>query len=180
MTLSQCPNIAEVTLRDNQPNVACTEHREWAIEYILDLRPTVVILSHSVFAALADEDADREAAWRDGLTTIVQRVQASGAEVVILGAPPGSANLQSCATTVSNPTDCVQGPAEWFTNQRIIEHQVAVATGAKAIDPEAWFCLDLRCPSFIGTSPVYGDGVHLTAAYSTRIGPDVVAAILAA
>ena len=179
LTMSQCPNITEVTLRDNQPNVACTEHREWAVDYILDVRPTMVVLSHSFFAALADEDRDRMAAWRDGLTAIVQQIQASGAQIVILGAPPGSANLQTCATTVSSPTDCVQGPAEWFTNQRIVEHQVASATGVKAIDPEPWFCLDYRCPSFIGTSPVYGDGVHLTEEYSTRIGPDVVAAILA-
>jgi peptidoglycan/LPS O-acetylase OafA/YrhL len=179
LTMAQCPNIMEVTLRDNQPNVACAEHRDWAIDYVRDQRPALVILSDSFLARLADEKIDRTTAWRNGLTTIVQQIKSSGAQVVILSAPPGSANLQTCATTVNNPTDCVQGPADWFQQQRAIEGQVSDATGVKFIDPEPWFCLNSRCPSFIGSSPVYGDGVHMTAEYSTRIGPDVVAAMLA-
>ena len=179
LTMTQCPNITEMTLQDNQPNVACAEHREWAIAHILDVRPTLVILSHSTFAALADDDMDRSTAWRDGLTTIVRQVPGIGRPRGDPRGSAGAANLQSCATTVNNPTDCVPGTRGVVHNQRIIEHQVASATGIKAIDPEAWFCLDQRCPSFIGTTPVYGDGAHMTAEYSTRIGPDVVASILA-
>lgn len=65
-----------------------------------------------------------------------------------------------------------------FRDQIALESRVAKSAGVKAIDPEAWFCVDQRCPAVVGNVPAYADGEHLTAEYSTKIGPAVVAAIL--
>jgi hypothetical protein len=177
LTFGLCPNITTMTLFNGEPFDACPEHREWAIERILEQRPNVVVLSHSWRAQLED-GADRPQLYGDGLTQVVRRVQASGAEVVILGAPPGSESLQTCPTGLNRPTDCLRGPADTFFPQMESERLVAAATGVRAIDPEQWFCIDGVCPTFVGNTPVYGDGQHLTAEYARRIAPDLVTAIL--
>ena len=177
LTFGLCPNITALTLFANEPFDGCPEHREWAIERILEQRPTVVVLSHSWRAQLQD-GADRREIYQDGLTQVVRRVQASGAQVVILGAPPGSESLQTCPTGLNGPADCLRGPAESFVPQVESERLVAAATGVRAIDPQEWFCHEGLCPTFVGNTPVYGDGQHLTAEYARRIAPDLVTAIL--
>ncbi len=177
LTAGLCPNITELTLFDDQPYTACVEHRDWAIDHIVATRPDVVVLSHSWRAQL-QRGADRETLYQDGLRDVVRRVQASGAEVVVLGAPPGSASLQVCPTSLNGPDDCLRGPAATFDDQVASERLVAAATGARAIDPEQWFCLDDLCPTFVGSTAVYADGKHVTREYAERIAPDLVAAIL--
>jgi hypothetical protein len=66
-----------------------------------------------------------------------------------------------------------------FTEQRSIEQQVAQDTGATYVDPERWFCVDGRCPAVVGNTPVFADGLHMTAEYSTEIGAQLATAVLA-
>ncbi|MGY2127585.1 acyltransferase family protein [Blastococcus sp. SYSU DS0617] len=178
MTFGLCPNVTATTLYGARSHTACAEHREWAIEHILENPPTLVVLAHSWRAELK-RGSDTAAIHREGLEAVVRRVQASGAEVVILGAPPGADSLLTCPTGLNGPDDCLRGPADIFEAQIASEREVAAATDVRAIDPEQWFCVEDRCPTFVGRTPVYADGQHLTAEYSELIGPHVVAAILA-
>ena len=172
-----CPNVLATTLLFDQPFTMCAEHREWALERIEQTLPDLVVLSNAYNAPLADDTADRATVWRDGLTTMVRRIQQTGARVVVLARPPGSANLQSCAG-VGAPADCAGSPGDDFREQVTNEAAVAAATGATAIDPQRWFCVDTICPAFVGRTPVYADGVHLTAEYARKIGPVLAAAVL--
>ena len=171
-----CPNVTATPVF-GVPFTACTAHREWALERIRENPPELVLLAHSWRADLVDV-TDKAAAYHDGLADVVRRVQASGARVVVLGAPPGSGNLMTCATALNGPDECLRGPAETFDDQVESEREVAVETGARAIDPEQWFCIDDLCPAVVGSTPVYFDGHHLTAEYARRIAPELVAAIL--
>ena len=177
LSFGVCPNITAVPVFGGVPWTACTEHRAWALERILADPPDLVVLAHSWRADLVDEP-DKAAAYHEGLIDVVRQVQASGARVVLLAAPPGSGDLQSCATALNGPDDCLRGPAERFDDQVESEQQVAAETGVRAIDPEQWFCIDDLCPAVVGSTPVYFDGHHLTAEYARRIAPEVVTAIL--
>jgi hypothetical protein len=73
----------------------------------------------------------------------------------------------------------VQEPPRRFLQQVAIEQDVARTTGALHVDPERWFCADDRCPAVVGSTPVYADGLHMTAEYAERIAPEVGAAVLA-
>jgi hypothetical protein len=176
--MGRCPNVETMTLAGGQPFTECMEHRRWALGHIAETGPDLVVLSNAYDAVLADESLDRTTVFRDGLTSIVQQIRATGARVVVLGAPPGSANLQSCAGGLSDPGDCAAAPSRSYLGSLATEAEVAGATGATAIDPQRWFCADDLCPSFVGSTPVYADGVHMTAEYSTKIGPAVAAALL--
>jgi hypothetical protein len=177
--MGQCPNITAMTMQDNQPFTACAEHRDWALGYVQQTHPDLVVLSNVYNAVLADGDADRPTVWRDGLTSVIEQVQRSGARVVVLSSPPGGANLQTCATSLSSPTDCVRPPTETWQQYAGLEEQVAAATKAGYVDPEDWFCVQGQCPAVVGSTPVYADGVHMTAEYSTKIADEVADALLA-
>jgi peptidoglycan/LPS O-acetylase OafA/YrhL len=180
LTMGQCPNIDAMTLYKKEPFQECADHREWALQHIAETRPELVVLSDTYDTELADATADKATVWREGLTSVVREAQQSGARVVLLTAPPAGANLQTCATTLSAPTDCVQSVPRRFTEQSAIEQQVAADTGATHVDPERWFCVDSRCPAVVGNTPVFADGLHMTAEYAERIGDQLAAAVLAA
>jgi hypothetical protein len=173
----QCPNITAMTVLNGEPYSRCVRHRDWAIDYIVETRPQLVVLSNAWTATLLDQSVDRATAYGDGLADVVRRLQPSGAKIVLMGAPPGSANLQDCPTGLNGPDDCLQGPVDTFATQAATEQQVAAATGALAIDPEQWFCINGLCPTIVGSTPVYFDGRHITVEYAEKIGPEVVAAI---
>ena len=179
LTMGQCPNIDAPTLYRNRTFVECAEHRDWALQFIAETKPDLVVLSDTYDTDLADPAADKEQVWRAGLTTVVERVRASGARVVLLTAPPAGASLQTCATPFNGPVDCIQGPPGRFRTQLAIESDVAAATGAAHVDPERWFCIERRCPAVVGATPVFADGLHMTAEYARKIGPAVVEAVLA-
>ena len=177
LSYGQCPNITAMTVLNGEPYTGCVEHRDWAIDHIVETRPDLVVLTNAWTATLLDESVDRPTAFRQGLTDVVGRLQASGARIVLLSAPPGSANLQKCPTALNGPGDCLEGPVDTYATQVATERQVAAATGVEAIDPEPWFCINALCPSVIGTTPVYFDGRHITVEYAEQIGPDLVAAL---
>jgi hypothetical protein len=177
LSYGQCPNITAMTVLNGKEYDGCVEHRDWAIDYIVETRPDLVVLSNAWTATLLDDSLDRPTAYGTGLTEVIQRLQPSGARIVSLSAPPGSANLQTCPTALNGPDDCLDGPVDNFRTQVATEAQVAAATGTTAIDPEQWFCIDGRCPAVIGSTPVYFDGRHITVEYAERIGPDVVASL---
>jgi len=176
--MGQCPNITALTLADDKPFTACAQHRDWALDYIDQTKPDLVVLSNVYTAELVDAQADRPAVWRAGLTSIVTRVQQSGARVVLLSSPPGTANLQTCATALSRPADCATAPSATWQTYSTIEADVAAATHADHVDPLDWFCLHDLCPAVVGSTPVYADGVHLTAEYATKISAQLGAALL--
>ncbi|SDM00900.1 Peptidoglycan/LPS O-acetylase OafA/YrhL, contains acyltransferase and SGNH-hydrolase domains [Geodermatophilus siccatus] len=178
LSMGRCPNVLEMTLVGGQPFTECSDHRQWALGWIAQNSPDLVVLSNAYDAELADPALDRTAVFRDGLTSMVRQIQASGARVVVLGAPPETGNLQSCANGLSEPADCAESPSRSYLASLSIEAEVAEATGATAVDPQRWFCVDDLCPPFVGGTPVFADGVHMTAEYSERIGGSVAEALL--
>ena len=178
LTDGDCPNITAPTVLRGELNTKCAEHRDWAIDYVVRTRPALVVLTNTWKSELQDTSADRATVFGQGLADVVRRLQPSGAKIVILTAPPGSADLRSCPTALNGPADCVGSPAGTFATQVATEQRVAAETGVRAIDPEQWFCVESRCPSVVGSTAVYFDGGHITAEWARRIAPQVVGATL--
>jgi hypothetical protein len=166
-----------MTMMNGEPFTRCVRHRDWAIDYINEIRPTLVVLSNAWTATLQDESLAPATAYHDGLIDIIARLAPSGARIVIMGGPPGSANLQECPTALNGPDDCLQSPKATFATEVATEARVAAETGVTAIDPEPFFCIGGLCPAVIGSTPVYFDGAHITVEYAERISADVIAAI---
>ena len=177
LTRNQCPAPAVLLYRERpqKPYEECVDHREWALSQVRALSPDLVVVSNSVTMVdkqVAEPEGDeRYARWRAGMAETLRALEEAAGEVVVLGAPPRSGNLQECVTRISEPGDCTEPvPGEWRA-VRDAEQAAAREAGAAYVDPERWFCADGRCPAVVGSTPVYTDGRHLTEAYSRRLAP---------
>lgn len=183
LTRNQCPAASVLFFRDRpeEPFTKCAEHTRWAIEQVAALDPELVLVANDV--SLVDKQVEqppgdlRFARWRDGMITTLRALDAAGGEVVLLGAPPRTGNLQSCVTRVSDPGDCTEALSPTWQGVNAAQQAAAAATGTTYVDPQRWFCLAGRCPAIVGSTPVHTDGKHLTAAYARRLAPYLAPAL---
>jgi hypothetical protein len=179
LTRNQCPlpRLGFWRERPAQRFTACDEHKDWAFGRVRDLRPDLVLASNST--TMLDHQqgepsgAARFPSWRTGMTRTLEELVPYAGRLVVLTPPPRAGNLQSCVTRSSRPVDCTtQVPADWL-DLRSAELAAAAAAGAEHVDVEELFCAAGRCPAVVGSTPVYTDGRHLTAAYARRLAPQL-------
>jgi hypothetical protein len=182
LTLQQCPAVNISVMKDkgadgNAPSYPeCDQHHEWVKNYLAGLHPDMIIMSsvQETVLRLASDVKGQDAvdAWAEATGETLNQFGPLAQKVVLLGAPPKGKVLPWCATTINTPKDCV---AELTAEQ--IEAQSAEFKAASAgpdnissIDTTSWFCdRDNRCPSFVGDTPVFADGGHLTETYSKML-----------
>jgi hypothetical protein len=104
----------------------------------------------------------------------VQRLAAPGRTVAVVAATPRTGNLQSCATRLASPQDCVREVDDTWTALAAADQTAAEAAGATWVDPAGWLCGTAaqdarRCPAAVDGTPVAFDGTHLTATASRRL-----------
>ena len=158
------------------PYPECPAFRDWSVQRIGELAPDLLVMASFRYdPALASgargETADAE--WSEGTRRIHEALAGKAGRTVVLAAPPEAKDPAQCATRFSTPGDC--------ENRLPADHQSRMALESAAagqanpnvewVDTTAWFCLDGRCPAFVGTVPLYADAYHLSAAGSRELAP---------
>ena len=186
LTMQECPPFdAETDHFAGDAYPECGEFRDYTAKKVKKLDPDLVVLvsSYTYADRAMSSGATGTAAFEEieeGFTRTAERLSAPGRVVVLLGPPPGAGNLLECVTKISSPADCERDiPGTWY-DMTDLEQRVAEASGAEYVDPRPWFCVDQYCPGFVGTTPVYADGGHLTIEYSEQLGEVVFDALFAA
>lgn len=133
----------------------CAGRPNEAVSAINRLRPDVVFVSGLLSVA--------------GAKSELAKIQ-TNAKVVFLPGPPGDADVRSCYTKLSQPSDCISVVQSGWARH---EQDLAVNLQAVFLDPTPWFCYFSSCPSFAGAIPTKMDGRHMTAEYALRIAPVV-------
>jgi peptidoglycan/LPS O-acetylase OafA/YrhL len=159
LTLRQCANLRDVV------SPGCAGHQDWALEQVRRLRPSLVVMSARY------QGSQSAIEWRDGTTRMIAAVAPYTKKVVLLSPPPGTGNLQSCYTRLSEPQDCAAAVSDRWRTYAGAELQAATAGHAVFVDSRQWFCVADRCPAVVADLPVLFDGRHLTAVYAAAIAP---------
>lgn len=177
-TLQQCPAVnVQVLNGDKLQHAECDEFRNWAFAKIRDLRPDAVFLAslHSAALASGATGGSFEAEWRAGAKDTYEQIAGEGTQIVVLGSPPIGKELSTCLTRNSVPADCVSDTHPQYLGVSEANREAAKSAGIKAnvevLETTSWFCADTKCPAFVGSTPVYADGYHLTSAYATFLVP---------
>jgi peptidoglycan/LPS O-acetylase OafA/YrhL len=179
LTLEQCPfPQVEVEKGDGSPHTECDDFRKWTQEQVAAIHPDLVVISSatSTLGRLVGQPPDGAALelWKPGMAAALDGLTGHADKVVVLAAPPNTGNLLKCATQLSVPADCEGTPSDRY-NALVNTEQTAVqakGAGFEYVATEPWFCSAAgRCPSFIGNSPVFVDGGHLTDVFAKRLGP---------
>ena len=180
LTLGHCPTWNVSVMMDGVNFTECDEQHAWVQSYLTEHQPSLVVLSSAAYLADSLSSENTGAAMvteiSDGLRAVIASAQASEARVFVLGSPPGSENLQTCVKPDATPDNC-WGPSVDSGLVTTAEADTAKSMGATYIDVVRWFCEYGHCPAFVGTTPVYADGSHLTVQYSERLSPLLAASL---
>lgn len=179
LTFGECPPAridVESASKKKQFTIDCAAHQKFALDQAVRLKPDLIVLSDTGATAERVVGAGSFAAGLEKLSVAqadaLAKLSGSGAKLVVLSAPPSRPDLVSCATRVGTPADCLASITPTWTAVHDMEESVATKAGATYIDASQLTCDELSyCPSFIGTTPVMADGIHLTDAMSQQLGP---------
>ena len=180
LTRNQCP-LPRLGFWREQPAerfTACDEHKDWAFARVRALQPDLVLASNST--TMLDHQAGEPSGdarfppWRAGhdaharAARAVRRARRGAEPAAARGQPAvlrhAAAAVRSTARRTCPPTGATCAPPSVLRPER---------PAPQHVDVEALFCAAGRCPGVVGSTPVYTDGRHLTAAYARRLAPQL-------
>ena len=178
LAFAQCP-VADlpVTKVDGSPFPECADFRTWSMEQVAAAHPDLVVMSESPIALKRIEGRPDSGValgrWADGLNSSLSRIAGNAAKVVVLAPPPGTGtrDLEKCDGSLSTPNDCLYTGGDLYHNLVATGSEATTAKGFTFVQTEPWFCVANRCPAFVGTTPVFADPAHITAAFSRELAP---------
>jgi peptidoglycan/LPS O-acetylase OafA/YrhL len=181
LTRSGCPAIDIELLQVGSllPYPDCYEQQERIPEVIKKIEPDLILVTsspRSVRDLLASKATGAEALrqWGDAAEASLN-VFSKTAPVVVLQGPPRGRDLRECATRFSKPADCVSTPTSNYFSFGKTEKKAVKALDdrdVKYVKTQRWFCsADVRCPSYVGTTPTFADGGHLTVDAARSLSP---------
>ncbi|NWL13843.1 acyltransferase [Paenarthrobacter nitroguajacolicus] len=177
MTKAGCLML-DLRVKDDREGFAeqCNAFRTAAIAEINRIKPSIIFLTNTsgVLGRLASGTAEGSAGpeWRDGTANILSALKPSGAQLVVITAPPSGKAPAECATRTSTPRDCIYQIPQNFYITAAAMSEAATAAGAKFIDTRGWFCGSSDyCPAFVENIPVKRDTVHTTKQYAATLVP---------
>jgi len=179
------PAVVAQTRIGGAPYPECPRFRDWAVQRIGELHPEVLVLASfrydpALVSGATGDAADAE--WQQGTRQVHDQLAGKAGRTLVLAAPPEAKDPAQCATRFSTPADCETALPATHSVRNGFESRAA-AEGNPAVqwvDTTPWFCVDGRCPSFVGSVPLYADAYHLSAAGSASLSPLLGRALAAA
>lgn len=172
-----------VTSRDPGWSRECAAVRSELLAGVAASAPDLVLVSSSTrtldrLESGATGDHAR-AEWEAGMRRTLDALAASGAEVVVLGAPPLS--VDACGTADFEPggNRCRVPVSENRRIQATAERAAAAASGAAYVETRAWFCTPAGlCPWAVDGVVLRVDSHHLTHVFAPRLAAIMRTALL--
>jgi hypothetical protein len=157
----------------------CSEWRNQIVSRLEAERPRLIVLSlwrgYGTDEALSGYRA-YDTAWIAGFTRLVQRLRATGAQVLVLGPiPDPQFQVPVCLSGYLDDVQACTPTRSKAVNESGIAAEAAAtkAGGGQYIDTTDLFCTAERCPVIVGNTLVYVDENHMTLEYSRSLAPAV-------
>jgi peptidoglycan/LPS O-acetylase OafA/YrhL len=166
-------------------DVECSSWREAALQRIVQLHPTVVILSEKdglvanhARPARAGSHVISGAEWEEGLRSTITHLDSHGVRtLVIADVPREGFDVPICLSRAAAhrwaTQDCVL-TREAALNEDARQAESAAIRGLKSarlVDFANKLCTGLICPSVIDGEVVFRDSNHLTSSYARKLAP---------
>jgi peptidoglycan/LPS O-acetylase OafA/YrhL len=159
----------------------CAEWRAHIVSRLEAERPRLIVLSlwrgYGTAEALSGYRA-YDAAWIESFTKLVQRLRATGAQVLVLGPiPDPHFQVPVCLSGyLDDVPACTPARATAVNASGIAaEADATTAGGGQYTDVTDLFCTAQQCPVIVGNTLVYVDENHMTLEYSQALAPVVAA-----
>lgn len=154
-----------------------TECEQWRDEVLSKLEkdpPKLVLIDISRRYGADFDFTSYDPAWLDGLTRLVSRLRATGAQVLVLGpVPDPRSTVPTCLSGHLDDAAACSPPRSQAVNDNGIAAEAAAtkAGGGEYADLTDLFCTADRCPVVVGNTLVYRDDNHITIDYAHQLEP---------
>ena len=159
----------------------CSQWRGQILARLGAERPRLIVLSlwrgYGTTEQLSGYRA-YNAAWIDSLISLVQRLRATGAAVMVLGPiPEPQFHVPVCLSGYLDDVQACMLDRSSAVNESGIAAEAAAtkAGGGQYVDTTDLFCTAERCPVVIGNTLVYLDDNHMSLKYAQALAPAVAA-----
>lgn len=157
----------------------CGQWRDEIIARIRAEQPQLVVVSmwRGYVAGQGGYDpgfTSYDPAWNESLTSLVQQLRSTGANVLVLGPiPDPHRSVPICLSGQLDDATACSAPRSTAVNHPGIAAEAAAteAGGGQYVDLTDLFCAADRCPVIVGNSLVYFDWTHVTLEYSGQLAP---------
>ena len=160
----------------------CDTWREAVFRQVDGLKPSLIIVSNLIDEAtvVVERGSGTElhgpaaaAAFEAGLVRTLQRLRASGAQVVVIrDTPRPRRGVVACLYLKADPRQCERTRIESMASVPL-DVRAAAAAGVPLWDFADWICDAQRCPVVVPDKDlvVYRDDDHLTASFVRTLAP---------
>ncbi|RNI20889.1 acyltransferase family protein [Flexivirga caeni] len=158
----------------------CNTYRDWALQQIKQLKPSMVIISGLLSTPILDpstgtkvSDSAGTKLFAEGSARTLKELNKLTGHVDVISdqsrlTEPAGTCLGSRTATLST---CAKAPDKVTTARDAAWQKSAAETGAGYLDMMPWECDDNVCPIVVDGTIVYRDDHHLTTTYAERLQP---------
>jgi hypothetical protein len=186
LTKSGCPPVAR-TVWNAVLKRGYRECDEWiplALARVAEEAPELVVVASARDYELMGDDgrrplAERPAAWRQGLASVLSAADRDADRVVLLGDTPRLGEDPVECLAARELIERCPSPRSEMVDPAYAELEVAAATeaGVAHASPTDWLCSDDACPLVMGDRLLYRDPQHLTASFVTTLADRLAVAL---
>ncbi|WP_422743084.1 acyltransferase family protein [Mycobacterium sp. WMMD1722] len=176
MSKVTCP-LMELPIRSPYLGRIYSECETWRADVLSQLeqdRPQLVVVDMSRRYGADFGFTSYDPVWLDGLSRLVSRLRATGAQVLVLGpAPDPHATVPACLSGhLDDVSACSPARDVAVNGAGVAAETTAVqAAGGRYAELTDLFCTDTRCPVIVGNTLVFRDDNHITGEYARLLSP---------
>lgn len=171
--LYACPYI-DLDLGDNAAKAKfCADRKQTETDLVNTLKPDLLIVSNTYMRNTDANGASTSIAqWEKAYDSQLAKLDGSYKEMVFLAPPPYSANLETCYSPRTSPSACITSvsKSDYKTSMKMIDRVMTKHNGSLLKNTD-WYCVDNRCPAFVGNNLVKHDTWHPSAEYVLSLVP---------
>ena len=161
----------------NRPYFECTQWRDKVMARLAELRPTVLIGSHSSFyEPFVTRDGPAIAQWQRSLEESLLRIRTVAGHVVLIrDTPRPGFHVPGCLARAQMRRTDPAGACIYWLHEAVLpdahetERTAALRTGASIVDLNAEICSEKTCPVERGGLVLFHDGEHLSAGFARSL-----------
>lgn len=154
-------------------NASCGRWREHALAALGTSHPDIIVVSNHLGPSAGKDPVIEQGRWERGIEIGLDRLPADSTVIMVADTPEFPASPVVCLSANLTAADrcSVKRDVAFNTSISAAQRTAAERTGNGFLDLTDYFCNSIDCPAVIGSTLVYGDEHHVTATWSSLLGP---------
>lgn len=156
----------------------CESWRQTVLQRIAQVHPAIVVLGVARHYTSIYGFTPYQQPWLGGMEQMISEITRLGPKVAVIGAIPKPPFLvpQCLSQHLTSASQCTLSENTVVNISGVASEEAAVrSAGGTYINVLPWFCAGDNCGAIVGNVEVWRDDNHITATYSSFLGPAISA-----